>query len=215
MSGSADEISVSVMPATLADAARRLKPSPARVRGGGLIPLPRLIVMTDRARLPDPAAVAARLPRGSLIILRDYDAPDRRALGEIWRRLTRQYGLLLSVAADPALALALKADGLHWPQALLPHRRSGRKWLVTASAHDHKSLKRAARAGVDLIILSPVCPTQSHPGGKYLGLYQFRRLIRAGGVPIAALGGLNGGNVRHLTAPRPAGFAGIGAFRGD
>ncbi len=168
--------------------------------------------MTDRTRLPDPAAVAARLPSGSLIILRDYDAPDRRALGEIWRQLTRQYGLLFSVAADPALAQALKADGVHWPQALLPSRVSGRNRLVTAAAHDHASVKRAKRAGVDLIILSPVFPTQSHPGGRCLGLYQFRRLMREAGMPVAALGGLNASSVRHLTAPRPAAFAGIGAF---
>jgi thiamine-phosphate pyrophosphorylase len=203
------------MTATLADAAHRLKPSPARTGLARLLYVPRLIVMTDRARLPDPAVVAAQLPRGSLIILRDYDAPDRRALGEIWRRLTRQYGLLLSVAADPALAQALKADGLHWPQGLLPARIRGPNRLVTASAHDQASVRRASRAGVDLVILSPVFPTQSHEGARPLRLYQFRRLLRAARVPIAALGGLNASNVRHLIAPRPAAFAGIGAFKGN
>ena len=42
-------------------------------------------------------------------------------------------------------------------------------WLVSAAAHDEASARRAARAGVDLILLSPVFPTNSHPGRPALG----------------------------------------------
>ncbi|MBE0530944.1 MAG: hypothetical protein IH626_08955, partial [Rhodospirillales bacterium] len=38
--------------------------------------LPLLILVTDEARLPDPAAAIRRLPPGAAVILRHYGAPD-------------------------------------------------------------------------------------------------------------------------------------------
>src|SRR5258708_26417734 len=66
--------------------------------------LPSLILMTDEKRLRDPVAAARALPKGAAIILR-HTAPDtRRLLAEALRRVAREYGLLLLIAGDAALA---------------------------------------------------------------------------------------------------------------
>lgn len=171
--------------------------------------------MTDRHRLPDPLGAARALPRGSAVILRD--APDRLALGRALKALCARRGLLLLVAGDPALARALKADGVHWPEARLP-RRVGAPWaLVTASAHGRAGLVRARAAGVDAVLVSPVLPTDSHPGAKALGLVRFRALARAADPPVLALGGIDAKTARRLFARglgrgAPAGVAAIGAL---
>jgi thiamine-phosphate pyrophosphorylase len=197
------------MDVSIADRARRLKL--IRAKNGGV--LPRLIVMTDRALMPEPWAVIRHLPRGSLVILRDYDAPDRLQLAHSWRRETRRRGILLAIGADPRLARAVKADGVHWPEALVPKiKRPMPKGLITAAAHSRRALIRAEKAGVDLALISPVFATNSHPGAKPLGILSFRRLARGTKLAVAALGGVTAQNARHLVHPRPAAFAAIGAF---
>jgi thiamine-phosphate pyrophosphorylase len=111
------------------------------------------------------------------------------------------------------LARAVKADGVHWPEALVPKiKRPGAKGLITAAAHSSPALIRAAKAGVDLALVSPVFATASHPGAKYLGIMGFRRLARGAPMAVAALGGVNAQNARQLVHPRPAALAAIGAF---
>lgn len=105
------------------------------------------------------------------------------------KRLCRQRGLLLLVAADARLARAIGADGLHLPESLVAapgwqrFKRPG--WLVTAAAHSGAAIARAFSHGADAVLVSPVFPTASHPGGPALGLLRFARLARA--KPAAGL----------------------------
>lgn len=78
--------------------------------------LPHLFLLTDAGRIADPARAAAALPRGSAIILRDYDHPDRADLARLWQALARQHGHLFLVGNDSRLAHRIHADGVHWPE---------------------------------------------------------------------------------------------------
>ncbi|MBV8703929.1 MAG: thiamine phosphate synthase [Acetobacteraceae bacterium] len=170
---------------------------------------PTLWLFTDARRLPDPRAAAARLPRGiGGVVLRHDTDP---ALGRALARLCRARRLALVVAGDPRLAAALGA-GVHlrdgrWPGAARPPRRRGA--LLTSSAHDAASLRRAAAAGVNFVFLSPAFPTASHPGGASLGAVRWSRLAARSAAPVAALGGIDGDSVRRL---RRAACAGAGAI---
>ena len=169
--------------------------------------LPVLWLFTDRRRLADPLAAAARLPRGRAgVVLRDDDDPGRAALGLALARLCRARRLALVVAGDVRLAAALGA-GVHlrggrWPDGARPGplRRCGRPAprLLTSSAHTPAELRRARRAGAALAFLSPAFPTASHPGGRALGPARWATLARRAGLPVAALGGVAGGTVRRL-----------------
>ncbi|MDD3444431.1 MAG: thiamine phosphate synthase [Zavarzinia sp.] len=196
-----------MMDQKLATAARRLN---ARHPMAGL--LPPLVLLTDRARLPDPLAAAERLPAGSLVILRDGDlAPEARlALGLALARLCRRQRLRLMVAGDPRLARRVNAAGVHWPETRLPMRASG---FATAAAHGARALARARRAGVAAVLLSPVFPTDSHPGAPCLGLMRFAGLARRAGLPVYALGGVDGRTAPRLAGSGVVGVAAIGALR--
>ena len=171
--------------------------------------------MTDRERLPDPMAAVSALPRGSAVILRHYGAADREAMARRLAVLCRRHGIRLLVGADPRLAVAVGAGGVHWPEAMARRglargRRPG--WLVTAAAHSPAALLGAARAGADAVLVSPVFATQSHPGAPPLGALRFAILCRSSPVPVYALGGVTAANARRLVLAGAAGLAGIGGF---
>ncbi len=178
---------------------------------------PTLWLFTDARRLSDPRAAVARLPRGGAGVVLRHDAdPGRPALGRALARLCRARRLALVVAGDPRLAAALGA-GLHmrdgrWPGVT---RRAGRRGtLLTSSAHDVASLRRATASGVNLVFLSPAFPTDSHPGGAALGVVRWTRLARRTATPVAALGGVDGRTVRRLPRTSCGGAGAIGALAG-
>ena len=167
----------------------------------GRQPIPRLWLMTDE-RLGDGLERAIRrLPRGAGVVFRHYSLPksERRRLFERIRGIARRRRLVLVAAGgDP-----LPGDGAH--------NRRGRG-LRTASAHNLCEVRRAERDGVHLIFLSPVFATASHPGGKALGPVRFGAIAGQAGVPVVALGGLDGRKARRLHALGAYGWAGVGAF---
>lgn len=191
---------------TLTTAACRLN---ARHAGRGR--LPPLALLTDRARLADPAAAAARLPRGSLVILRDGDLArgERLALAGTLAAVARRRGLLLLISGDPALARTVGAAGVHWPERGLPGRVQG---FATAAAHSLAALRRARRAGAAAAFLSPVLPTASHPGAPSLGIVRFAAMARRAGLPVYALGGIDAVTAPRLNGSGAVGIGAIGAF---
>lgn len=187
--------------------------------------LPRQWLVTDAARLVDPLPAASRLPRGAGILFRHYEWPiaEREGLARRLAVLCRARGLLLVVAGDARLALRCAAAGLHLPQGLL-FRAAGvsrrhPRWLLTAAAHDAAAVARAARAGVDAVLISPVFPTASHPGARALGALRFAMLsqeARRRGLAVYALGGIDGRSARrlaHIAKNGTAAIAGMAAVK--
>jgi thiamine-phosphate pyrophosphorylase len=163
----------------------------------GTTGIPVLWLFTDSKRLRDPLAAAARLPRGIAgVVLRHDDDPHRAALARALARICRERRLALVVAGDVRLAARVGA-GVHlragrWPAQL---RRRG---MVTSSAHSVAELRRAHRAGASLAFLSPVFPTRSHPSAPSLGACRWSLMARRAGLPVAALGGVDGQTVLRL-----------------
>ena len=171
----------------------------------------RVWLFTDSARLPDPRPAVGRLPKGRAgVVFRHDGHPDRLALGWDLARICKNRRLMLTVAGDCRLAAALGA-GVHiragrWPGPIRP------PGFVTSSAHDAASLRRAAKAGADLVFLSPAFPTMSHPGGPALGPLRWAALARQAGLPVAALGGVTGRSIRRLPRQMCAAVGAIGAL---
>jgi len=187
-------------------------------------------LVSDARRLPDPRAAAARLPRGAGVLARDLAPGLLRPLAAIARRR----GLVLAVAGDGRAALGLRIRlgagtragpgaglGLHLPDrrpatGLLPvllARRGGGGPILSVAAHGMRGMARARRLRADLVILSPVFPTASHPGAPALGPLRWGGLARRAGRPVVAMGGVNPGNIGRL--PRAAwGWAAVGLWAG-
>lgn len=179
--------------------------------------LPAIAMPTDLSRVPDPVAASRNLPAGAAVILRDAGHPDRLAFGVALRSSTLARGQRLLVAGDTALTGELNADGLHVPERMIGAeavrhwRRANPGRLMSAACHSLGALRRAERAGADMVLLSPVFPTASHPGGPVLGLYRAAALAAATDLAVLAMGGIEPGNARRLSA-QFSGFAAIGMF---
>ena len=153
-----------------------------------------------------------RLPRGSGVIFRHYaTAPaERRRLFETVRAVTRRRRITLLLAGTPREAIAWRADGAHGRSAQM---RAARLLIRTAPAHGRREVIAARRAKADLILLSPVFATRSHPGGKSLGPIRFGLAIPGSGA-IVALGGMNARRFQRLRAFGAYGWAAIDALAG-
>ena len=187
------------------DAARRLSG-----RRNGIV----LIGMTDASRLPDPDRALDALPEGSALIWRAYGAePTATNLRRLAAR-ARERNCLLLIAGEPAYVLRLDAVGRHLPERQLGRSRRSVHAAVTAAAHSEIAIRRAARIGVDAVLISPVLPTLSHRGARPLGpvrLARLARLAHALGLACYALGGITDTrDVRRLSGTGVDGVAGIG-----
>jgi thiamine-phosphate pyrophosphorylase len=178
--------------------------------------LPPLLFFTDPARTPFPERVLAGLPRGSGLVYRGFGAPDARREAACLASLARRRGVTFLVGADVALAVAVRADGVHLPERLAQrmgrNRRLRQRFLLTAAAHSLPAAYRARWAGVDAVVLSPVFPSTSPSAGRPLGVLRFAALVRAARTPCYALGGVNARTVRTLARTGAVGIAAVSAM---
>jgi thiamine-phosphate pyrophosphorylase len=73
-------------------------------------------------------------------------------------------------------------------------------------------VRRAAKAGADIVFISPVFATPSHPGAKGLGVVRWNNLARYRGRALAyALGGIDGQKINAL-ARSCCGAGGVSSF---
>lgn len=174
------------------------------------ISLPVCWLMTDE-RMGDALFTAVRrLPRGAGVIFRHYGStkPQRRALARKIVHLGRSRRLRVGVAGSEEIA---KAAGAHWV-----HNRDRHRSMLTfsASVHSAAELRRALGQRVSAIFLSPMFPTNSHPGTAPMPRMRAAALIRlAGTVRVYALGGVDARRFRTLRGLGFYGWAGIDAWQ--
>lgn len=137
----------------------------------------------------------ARVPRGSGLIFRHYHLgeAERRARFRQLARLARRRGHKVVLAGSVAQARTWGADGAYGSARLLGRGGAGLR-LVTV--HSLRELAQAKRA--DMVLLSPVFATRSHPGAPVLGPLRFRLIAARAKVPVIALGGMDPGKARIL-----------------
>jgi thiamine-phosphate pyrophosphorylase len=170
-------------------------------------PVPRLWLMTDE-RIGDALWQAIdALPRGSGIIFRHYaTAPrERRALFARIARIARRRRLVLLRAGPNHLGRG--AMGAHGGSGT-GRNSPGRGWR-SAPAHNRRDAIAGQRAGADMMFISPVHPTRSHPGSRSLGPLRAAAIARGLKPKAIALGGMDATRFRRL---RPFGFHGWAAI---
>jgi thiamine-phosphate pyrophosphorylase len=161
--------------------------------------LPRLWLMTDD-RIGDALWPALeRVPRGGGVVLRHHRS--NVTLGRRVAAWCHERGLLLAVAGDADFAGGLGAAMVHNPTS------PPGAMLVSRSVHSHE--EATAARGADLVFVSPVFASASHPDRSALGMGKAVALARLAEVPAIALGGMN--SVRGAEA-LAAGFHGWAAI---
>lgn len=170
-------------------------------------PLPRLWLMTDERQGDSLFDAIRRIPQDGGIVFRHYSlvSPARQALFEQVREIADRRGLLLLLAGSSELAQAWGAAG--------SHGRGAGTGLRTAPAHDLDEIREAEDAVADLVFLSPVFATRSHPDATPLGPERFAALAAQTRLPVIALGGMNAERFRSLGGAY--GWGGIDAWAAD
>ena len=165
---------------------------------------PRRWLMTDERQGDALPEIVARLPADAGIVFRHYSlAPaERRAL---FGRVKASAGSrLLLLAGDSQPGVEWGADG--------SHGRGPGKGLRSAPVHSYAEVRAAERAGAQLLFLSPVFPTRSHPGASTLGIARFAWLARRTRLPVIALGGMDAAKGKRLASFGAYGWAAIDAW---
>ena len=168
-------------------------------------PLPRLWLMTDERQGDGLMRALERLPRARAGIVFRHHAtpePERRRLFEAVRGFARARRLMLLLAGPAELARAWDADG--------SHGRGPGRGFRSAPVHDLAEMRGAERDGADLLFLSPVFATRTHPGAQPLGPARFNALARRTKLQVIALGGMNRIRARRLRGAH--GWAAIDAW---
>jgi thiamine-phosphate pyrophosphorylase len=173
--------------------------------------LPTIWLMTDSRFGHDLLPAIQRLPLRSGVIFRHYELaePERHRLFRRVRRICRQRGHVLILAGGEPAAIRWRADGFHG-------RLRGRKsnLLHSAPVHDRKELNEALRNSADLILISPLFATRSHPDERPMRQSIFNMLAdQSGQAAVIALGGMTAQRARLLNRKRVHGWAAIDAFR--
>ncbi len=171
--------------------------------------LPGIWLMTDPRFGDDLLPAIRRLPRASGVIFRHYGVEQqaRFALFLKVRQICRQRGHMLLLAGDERSARIWRADGFHTRE----RRRLSKSLIRSAPVHNRDELAEVRRNGADLVFISPVFETASHPGASVLGrggLMQLAQLAR--GMKVVALGGMDAHKAAGLAVH---GWAAIDAFR--
>ena len=111
--------------------------------------------------------------------------------------LAHEYGAKVLINSDVSLAQEVGADGVQLTSLQLAglKERPVLDWCA-ASCHSVEELRFAERLGCDFVALSPVLPTQSHPGATHLGWEEFAKIAAGSSIPVFALGGLNRGDMQ-------------------
>lgn len=160
--------------------------------------LPRVYAITQASKYGIPGFMErlhAALERGvRLIQVRERDMPPSE-LARFVRRcvsLAHDYSARVLVNGDETVAGDTGADGVHLQadQLMQCHTRPTTR-LLGASCHNRDELQHAADLGMDFVVLSPVLPTQSHPGAPTLGWERFSELCLDMPMPVFALGGMH------------------------
>jgi len=116
--------------------------------------------------------------------------------------LAARYGAQLIINDDLALALEVKAHGLHLGRedGELAAARASFPGLLGASCYDRLDLaQRAAAAGADYVAFGSVFPSQTKPGAIRAPLDLFAA-ARPLGLPMVAIGGITLANAPQLVS---------------
>lgn len=163
--------------------------------------LPPLYAISNAAELgvePFMVRLQVQLEAGLRLIQLREKSLGRDELRDLARRVTalaHEYGAKVLINGDVALAQELGADGVQLTSGQLGVERPAVAWCA-ASCHSAAELRRAEALGCDFALLSPVLPTQSHPGAAHLGWEQFAKLAAGSSIPVYGLGGLSAADMR-------------------
>jgi len=131
-------------------------------------------------------------------------------------QLAHQYDAKILLNAMPELLAKIpQADGLQLASTAIQNiskRPIAEDKLLSISTHNQAEIKQALALNADIILLSPVKKTSSHPELDGIGWQNFQQLISKVPVPVYALGGMNVSDIKDAQKHGGQGIAAISSF---
>ena len=174
--------------------------------------------MSDPARTGDVAEAVAGLPKGCALIYRHFGEGQRAIIARALRQVTHDNAQQLLIGGgDVELAMAVKADGVHFKRdAALsgPHKlRAENKQIIITMAGLKTGKYRASLSCLDGLFISSIFPSQSPSAGEAIGTEALKARCEVLPVPIFALGGITAKTAPQLLGSGASGLAAIDGFR--
>ncbi len=141
---------------------------------------------------------------------------DALVVAKRLREITEKAGVLFIVNDDPALALAVDADGVHLGQEDIPvdiaRRILGKDKVIGLSTHCFEEATAANNLDVDYIGFGPIFHSSTKMVTSPYGVEGIRRVRAGASVPVMAIGGINHENVSDVIRAGADGVAVISAI---
>ena len=190
------------------------------------------VFFTNRSLVTDFEEVIKNLPKNSTILIREYDLDKKlrqdfaQKIVDLVRGKFYLKRLKILVGKDFALAKKVKANGVHFsdfdklPLQFLKKKSFAKNFVFSAACHDFKSVVRFSKLKTDLVFISPIFSTASHPNTKKIGLRNLMKFflqIRSrkcvlSETKLFVLGGISSKNIRVLAKLPICGFGAINIF---
>lgn len=138
------------------------------------------------------------------------------AIAKRLREVTKKAGVIFIVNDDPALSLAVDADGVHLGQEDIPvevaRKILGKDKVIGISTHNDQEVLEANSLGVDYIGFGPIFHSNTKMVTSPHGIDGIKRIKGSISVPIIAIGGINQENVADVIMAGADGVAVISAI---
>lgn len=152
-----------------------------------------------------------------LVQLRCKKTSDKeyKQLAEISASLCHKYNAILLLNTSLEVFSSVSAQGLHLTSQMLSsivNRPIDDDLILSVSCHSEIEIEKAKQLKADIVLLSPVKETSSHPGVKGIGWQRFSELVAAIEAPVFALGGMAEADIDDAKSSGAQGVAAISSF---
>jgi thiamine-phosphate pyrophosphorylase len=137
---------------------------------------------------------------------KESSAQELWAIAKRLREITRKWGVKLLINERSDIALAVGADGVHFPEKCQLIRAG----LTGKSVHSIESALQAEAEGADYLLFGPVFETALKPIAQ--GVEKLKQLVSAVKIPVYAVGGIGPEKIPALQEAGAAGAAAISYF---
>lgn len=132
------------------------------------------------------------------------------------RQICRRYGVPLIINDNLTVALNSKADGIHVGAGDLPveeiRRKTGKDFIIGATAKTPEQAKAAERAGADYLGVGAVFPSPTKQNAIQITPEQLREITRSVSIPAVAIGGISEERIPLLRGSGVKGIAAVSAL---
>ena len=174
-----------------------------------VINIPYVWFLTDSIKTKNPLDISRKLPFNSGIIIRSYDIKNKEKI--IKNIINLKKRKVHTVLVSGRHKMHSNVDGAHLPSWLNSSFFINKK-LISMSAHGARDIRKSINIRADIIFISPIFHTTSHPEEKSLGVIKLGLMAKLFKKPIVALGGINNNNISRLKGLPIIGCAGIDVF---